>query len=63
MRKLFIIVNEVSFFLSHRKDIALEAMREGYDVTIITNDNIGKGDYIISLGLKFIDLPDRKSVV
>lgn len=61
MKKLFIIVNEVSFFLSHRKDIALEALREGYDVTIIANDNIGKGDYILSLGLKFIDLPINKT--
>lgn len=61
MKKLFIIVNEVSFFLSHRKDFALEALREGYDVTIIANDNIGKGDYILSLGLKFIDLPINKT--
>jgi len=60
MSKLFIIVNVDKFFLSHRKDIALRAMREGYDVTIVANDT-GKGDEIRSMGLKFVDLPINKT--
>lgn len=60
MSKLFIIVNVDTFFLSHRKDIALRAMREGYDVTIVANDT-GKGDEIRSMGLKFVDLPINKT--
>lgn len=60
MQKLFIVVNVDSFFLSHRKDIAVRAKKEGYDVTIVANDT-GKGDEIRSLGLKFVDLPINKS--
>lgn len=60
MPKLFILVNVDSFFLSHRRDIALRAQKEGYDVTIVANDT-GKGDYIRSLGLRFIDLPIDKA--
>ena len=60
MANLFIIVNVDTFFLSHRKDIALRAMREGYDVTIVANDT-GKGDEIRSMGLKFVDLPINKT--
>lgn len=60
MSKLFIIVNVDTFFLSHRKDIALRAMGEGYDVTIVANDT-GKGDEIRSMGLKFVDLPINKT--
>jgi len=56
MTKLFIVVNEDWFFLSHRKDIALSAQRAGWDVTIVAHDS-GKGDNIRGLGLKFIDLP------
>ena len=53
--KLFIIVNNDTFFLSHRKDIALEAKSSGYDVTIITKNN-GKHDEIKFLGLNVLDL-------
>ena len=60
MKKLLIIVNQDSFFLSHRKDIALTAMQCGYDVTILAGDT-GKGDYVKSLGLKFINLPINKT--
>lgn len=58
--KLFIVVNVDSFFLSHRKDIALRAFKEGYDVTIIASDT-GKSQEIKSLGLKFINLPINKT--
>lgn len=55
-KKLLMVVNEDWFFLSHRKDIALQAQKEGWDVTIVAHDS-GKGDTIRKLGLKFIDLP------
>lgn len=60
MKKLFIIVNEDSFFLSHRKDIAVRAKEEGYDVTIVASDT-GRVDEIRSLGLKFHSLPINKT--
>ena len=60
MKKLFILVNETSFFLSHRKDIALSAMRKGFDVTLIANDT-GQADEIIRLGLNFVNLPINKT--
>jgi UDP-N-acetylglucosamine:LPS N-acetylglucosamine transferase len=60
-KKLFIVVNVDWFFLSHRKDIAVEAQKQGFDVTIVTN-NTGKKEEIESLGLRFIDLPNSKSV-
>lgn len=60
MKKLFIVVNVDTFFLSHRRDIALRAQREGYDVTIVASDT-GKGDVIRQLGLKFVDLPINKT--
>lgn len=56
MPKLFIIVNVDRFFLSHRKEIAISALKNGYDVTIVTKDT-GRRKEIENLGLKFIDLP------
>jgi glycosyltransferase involved in cell wall biosynthesis len=60
MAKLFIVVNIDWFFLSHRKDIALDAQKAGYDVTIVTKDT-GKKSIIETLGLKVIDLPMNRS--
>lgn len=60
MVKLFIIVNVDWFFLSHRKDIALSAQKNGYDVTVVTKDT-GKKKDIEALGLKMIDLPMNRS--
>lgn len=50
------VVNEDRFFLSHRKPIALEALRVGMDVAIVTKDTGHKSE-IEKLGLKVIDLP------
>ena len=61
MKKLFIVVNVDYFFLSHRKDIALRALKEGFDVTIIAEDT-GKSKEIESLGLHFINLPINYSL-
>ena len=59
-QKLFIIVNVDTFFLSHRKDIALAAQKTGWDVTIVTADT-GKLKDISDLGLKVINLPMSRS--
>lgn len=55
-RKLLMVVNNDWFFLSHRKDIALKAREDGWDVTVIAHDT-GKGEAIRNLGLKYINLP------
>ena len=60
MQTLFIVVNVDWFFLSHRKDIALNAQKAGYNVTIVTKDT-GKKREIEALGLKVIDLPMNRS--
>lgn len=54
--KLFIVVNHDWFFLSHRKEIAVAAKNEGWDVTIVTC-NTGRFDDIQALGLNTVDLP------
>ena len=59
-KKLFIVVNVDWFFLSHRKDIALAALKAGYDVTIVTADT-GKLHDIEAIGLKIINLPMNRS--
>lgn len=56
MVRLFIVVNEDRFFLSHRKDIAVAAVAAGYDVTIVAKDT-GRKNEILALGAKYIDLP------
>jgi hypothetical protein len=38
---LFLVVNVDWFFLSHCKEIALEAQKQGFEVTIVTK-NTGK---------------------
>ena len=51
MRTLLIIVNCPDFFLSHRKELALEALEKGFKVVIGTGD----GDAIrkiVSLGFE-----------
>jgi glycosyltransferase involved in cell wall biosynthesis len=60
MNKLFIVVNVDRALLSHRKDIALSALKAGYEVTIVTKDT-GKLQEITALNLKVIDLPMNRS--
>ena len=50
MNNLFIVINIDHFFLSHRKEIALNAQKAGYEVTIVTKDT-GKIKEIEMLGL------------
>lgn len=56
MPKLFIVVNEDRFFLSHRKPIALAACAAGFDTFVIAK-NTGYKNEIESLGLKMIEMP------
>lgn len=59
-KKLFIVVNQDWFFLSHRLPIAVAAKEAGYDVTIVSEDT-GESHRIREAGLKTIDLPINKS--
>lgn len=59
-KKLFIVVNQDWFFLSHRLPIGLAAKEAGYDVVIVSEDT-GKSDKIREAGLKTIDLPINKA--
>lgn len=56
MKNIYIVINEDRFFLSHRKEIALAAQKEGYNVTIVAKDT-GRRKEIEDLGLTFIQLP------
>lgn len=56
MKKLLMIVNEDRFFLSHRKDIALAAQRDGWQVTIVCKDT-GQRQEVEAMGLKVLELP------
>jgi len=59
-KKLFIVVNVDSFFLSHRLPIAIAAKEKGYNVTILTR-NTGEKEKICSYGFNFIDIPFERS--
>lgn len=56
MHKIFMVVNEDRFFLSHRKDIALYAQKRGYEITLVAK-NTGRRNEVEALGLKMIELP------
>ena len=59
-KKLFIVVNVDSFFLSHRLPVALAAIEAGWDVTIVTADT-GKLKDIEAKGFDVINLPMSRS--
>jgi len=54
--RLLIVVNEDRFFLSHRKDIAIAAQKEGMEVKIVCKDT-GRKKEVEALGLEMIELP------
>ncbi|MDB4024220.1 glycosyltransferase family 4 protein [Flavobacteriaceae bacterium] len=59
-KKIFYVVNVDWFFLSHRKELAIEGIRRGYDVYLLAKDT-GQFESLEKLGLKTIDIPfDRK---
>lgn len=55
-KKLLMVINEDRFFLSHRSEIAVAAMKKGWEVTLVTK-NTGHKKTIESMGLNFIELP------
>lgn len=55
-RRLIIVVNEDRFFLSHRKEIGVRALMEGWDVAVVAK-NTGRKNEVEALGLKFIEMP------
>lgn len=59
-KKLFIVVNQDWFFLSHRLPIGMAAKEAGYDVNIVSEDT-GVSDKIREAGLKTINLPINKA--
>lgn len=59
-KKLFIVVNQDFFFLSHRLPIGVAAKDAGYDVTIVSEDT-GVSDKIREAGLNTINLPINKA--
>lgn len=59
-KKLYIVVNQDWFFLSHRFPIGKAAVEAGYDVTVITEDT-GVSDKIRAAGMKAVDLPIEKA--
>lgn len=50
------VVNEDRFFLSHRKEIAMAARKQGWDVTIVCK-NTGQWQEVEALGLRMVELP------
>ena len=61
-KELIFVVNVDWFFLSHRLPIAIEAIKKGYNITLIAK-NTGKRAEIETYGIKFIDLPFERSNV
>lgn len=59
-KKLFIVVNQDWFFISHRLPIGIAANDAGYDVTVVSEDT-GVSHKIRETGLKTIDLPINKA--
>lgn len=59
-KKIFFIINVDYFLLSHRKEIALAAKNNDFDVTIVAK-NTGKKQEISNLGFNFIELPMERS--
>lgn len=58
--KLLLVVNVDWFFLSHRLPIALEAIRQGWEVYVLASDT-GRKKEIESYGIHFIHVPFKRS--
>ena len=58
--KLLFIINVDWFFISHRLPIAVEALNNGYDVTIACNFTEHKQE-LIDMGFKVVDVPFSRS--
>jgi glycosyltransferase involved in cell wall biosynthesis len=58
--RIFYVVNSDWFFLSHRLPLALEAIRRGYEVYLLSK-NTGRKEEIESYGIRFIDVEFERS--
>lgn len=58
--RLFIVVNQDWFFLSHRLPIAIAAREAGYDVSVVC-ENTGVSGKISDAGLRPISMPINKA--
>ena len=56
MKKLLLVINEDRFFFSHRKDVALAALHDGWEVTLVAADT-GRRREVEALGIRFLHLP------
>lgn len=59
-RKLFLVVHQDYFFLSHRLPIGVAAQKAGYEVTVVAGDTGALGK-IEALGFRTIPLPINKA--
>tara|TARA_B100000989_G_C19524274_1_gene465935 strand:- start:1632 stop:2747 length:1116 start_codon:yes stop_codon:yes gene_type:complete len=59
-KKILYFVSEDWYFVSHRIDLAIEAIQRGYEVTLLSNIN-EKKDLIESKGINTIHLPIERS--
>ena len=60
-KKLIFVVSVDWFFVSHRLPIALEAIKKGYEVTVMAVEEGHQGDFIRSHGIQFIPLPSTRA--
>lgn len=60
--RLVFVVNVDWFFISHRLPIAIEALKKGYEVTLIAKDT-GKRIEVESNGINFINMPFERANV
>ncbi|MCZ6852871.1 MAG: glycosyltransferase family 4 protein [Gammaproteobacteria bacterium] len=58
--KILFVVNEASFFLSHRLPIAEEAIRRGYEVMVACGEGTGE-QKLVALNLSYRTLPLSRS--
>lgn len=63
MSHIVIVVNSLSFFISHRLDIAIEAVQLGKKVTVLSNHDSDKQVMLKKNGIDFKEVAfDRKSI-
>lgn len=60
VKRLFFVTNVDWFFISHRLPLALDAIRQGYKVYLLSLDT-GKKHYLEKKGIHFIDIPFKRS--
>lgn len=61
-RRLVFVVNVDWFFISHRLPLALHALKEGWEVYLLTKDS-GRKDEIERYGIHFYDVPFGRTSV